>query len=649
MADESSFNQRGQKVIGQQINVGGDAIMPAPPTVFVPHLPSPPRDFTGREEELKDLLADFDRGVTITGLHGMGGIGKTALAYALAEKLADRYPDGQILVELKGTSPEPMTLAEAMASVVRAYHPEFKLPENESELAGIYRSLLYGMNVLLLLDNASNRDQVEPLLSPAGCAAIITSRNRFALPGLKEKDLDVLLLEDAKKLLLEIAGRIAEHAEKLAKLCGCLPLALRNAAYALAEKKNLGVADYVERLKDARKRLELVEASFSLSYELLTPELQRLWSLLSVFPADFDLAGAAAVWEMEQDLAEDALGELVKWSLVDFLPSAIGEGGRYRLHDLARDFADSRLKAAARTHAQQKHAEHYRNVLSDANVLFNRGGQSSITGLKLLDNEWNNIQTGHAWSENIMNDRSNQVKSDRASTEYMAALRLTNAYPNAGFLMLDLRLHLQEQVCWLEAAVVAAQRLNDRKMECSHLGNLGLAYIDQGDYRRAIETFERSLAISREIGDRRGECADLVNLGITYRNLGDFRRAIDFYEVALPISREVGDLRSEGAVLGNFGVANAALGETYKAIRLFKQHLLFSRKIEDLRGESDALGNHGLAYAELGEIRMSIDFYERSLAIDCKIGDKQGECKSLGNIGNAYINLGEVRKAIEYY
>ena len=142
-----------------------------------------------------------------------------------------------------------------------------------------------------------------------------------------------------------------------------MPLALRNAAYALKEKPNLSVDNYIKRLGDARKRLELVEASFDLSYQLLTPELQRLWSLLFVFPADFDLAGAAAVWEMEQIPAEDALGELVKWSLVDFLPSATGEGGRYKLHDLARDFAASHIDAGVCDFAQQRHAEHYNNML----------------------------------------------------------------------------------------------------------------------------------------------------------------------------------------------------------------------------------------------------------------------------------------------
>ncbi|GEM_PF-565671 len=184
-SSRTAFDQRGQKVIGPQINVAGDVNLPPPPQVLVPHLPAPPRDFTGRDEELKDLLADFDRGATITGLLGMGGIGKTALAYAMAEKLAGCYPDGQVLVELRGTSPEPMTPADAMAKVVRIYYPVAKLPESEAELARIYHSLLHDLRVLLLLDNAASREQVEPPLPPLSCAVIVTSRNRFFPAGIE--------------------------------------------------------------------------------------------------------------------------------------------------------------------------------------------------------------------------------------------------------------------------------------------------------------------------------------------------------------------------------------------------------------------------------------------------------------------------------
>jgi hypothetical protein len=237
----------------------------------------------------------------------LGGVGKTALALALTNRLKPRYPDGQLFIDLRGTSEPSLTVGEAMAHVIRSYSPEAKLPERESELAGLYHSVMEGKRALILLDNAKDRQQVEPLLPPEGSALIITSRSKFCLPGLTKKDLDVLPLDDAQKLLLEISDRIGVEAENLAKLCSCLPIALRSAAYTLAERRDLEVGEYLNRLKDARKRLELVEATFSLSYELLTPELQRLWSMLSIFPIDFDRAGAAAVWEMKSDSVVDAL------------------------------------------------------------------------------------------------------------------------------------------------------------------------------------------------------------------------------------------------------------------------------------------------------------------------------------------------------
>jgi tetratricopeptide (TPR) repeat protein len=340
---------------------------------------------------------------------------------------------------------------------------------------------------------------------------------------LKEKDLDVLPLEDAKKLLLEIAGRIGEHAGELAKLCGCLPLALRNAASALAEKKNLNVADYVERLKDARKRLSLVEASFSLSYELLTPELQRLWSLLFVFPADFDLAGVVAVWEMEPAPSEEALGELTKWSLVDFLPS--GEGGRYRLHDMARVFADSRLGADAREPAQQRYAKHYQELLWEANELFLRGGDSLSNGLIQFDTDWANIQKGQEWAK-INADKSLEISAICSNFAWAGSI-------------LGLRLHSLMNVEWLEVALAASRKTENQNAEGAHLGNLGNAYAALGQPVKAIEYYEQALKISRVIGDRRGEGDHLFNMSLSLNNLDQRAKAIDLAKSALKIYEQI--------------------------------------------------------------------------------------------------------------
>ncbi len=594
-------------------------------------------DFVGREEELKELIANFDRGATITGLRGMGGIGKTELALAFAAKLKDRFPDGQFFLNMLGTSKIPLKPEDAMAHIIRSYRGvDVTLPEDLNGLSGLYQSVLSGKKALILLDNAASREQVEPLMPPAGSAVLITSRNKFALPGLKEKDLDVLPLEDAKKLLLEIAGRIGDHAGELAKLCGCLPIALRNAAYALKEKPNIRVSDYVNRLGDARKRLELVEASFSTSYELLTPELQRLWSLLSVFPADFDLLGAAAVWEIEQIPAEDALCELAKWSLVDFLPSATGEGGRYKLHDLARVFSAYQLDHTVSDLALQRHAEYYRNLLAIADGIFRRGKDNFLAGLMLFDYEKMNILAGQSWAE-----RNLEVNS--------SAIELCKAYPFIGANVLDLRLIPQQRLPWLKAGLNAARLSKDRVMEGNHLGNLGLAYSDLGEPRKAIEYYELALKISREIGDRQVEGSHLGNLGITYFNLGEPRKAIEYHEQALKIAREIGDRMGEGADLGNLGLAYSDLGEIRKAIEYCEQALKIAREIGNRRGEGSDLGNLGLAYSDLDEPRKAIEYYEQALKISREIGDRWVEGSHLGNLGLAYSHLGETIKAIEYY
>jgi len=639
MTGPSDFDQKGQSVNNQtNIDYAGQVVIGSASALPVPQeIPPHPADFTGREDEIKGLLEQFGQGATITGLRGLGGVGKTALALVLADRLKNRFPDGQLFLNMQGTSKSSLDPKDAMAHVIRSYlGADASLPKELNDLSGLYQSILSGKKALILLDNAASREQVQPLLPPSCCALLVTSRNKFVLPGLTEKDLDVLPLDDAKDLLLEICERIADHAEELAKLCGCLPIALRNAASILREKPNLSVANYIKRLGDAKVRLELVEASFSLSYDLLTPELQRLWSMLSVFPADFDLAGAAAVWEMEEMPAEDALGELIRWSLVDFLPSATGEGGRYRLHDLARDFAGSRLDPSSLDSAGLRHAEHYRDVLSIADDFFNQGKGGTLKGLALFDKERANILAGQSWAEKNL-----EVNSS-------AAIDLCKFYPNVGAYILDLRLPPREKIPWLEVALEACRRSNDKAAEGANLGNLGLAYFYLGEPRKSIKFYEQALQISREVGDRRGEGNQLGNLGTVYSVLGDSRKAIEYYDQALQISREVRNRRGEGTALSNLGNDYFRLGDPQKAIEYYDQALEISREIGDRRGEGNRVGKLGIAYFGLGDPQKAIEFYDQALEISREIGDLQGEGYHLGNLGNAFSDLGEFRKAIEY-
>ena len=586
-------------------------------------VPPPPADFTGREDELKELLASIEiGGVTISGLQGMGGIGKTALALKLVELLKPRYPDAQFFLDLKGASTQPLTVAEALAHVVRAYHPAAKLPDSESELRGLYLSVLDGQRALLLMDNAANAEQVEPLIPPAGCLLLVTSRQHFTVPGLAAKNLDTLSAADARDLLLTIAPRIETQADEIAALCGHLPLALRLAAAAMVKYRNLSPADYVRRLQDRQQRLQLIDASLSLSYELLSEELRERWRWLAVFPDTFAGDAAAAVWEVEVDQAKYILGELMAASLVEWNETS----DRYRLHDLARLFADAKLSAEERAVGQKRFATHYKDVLAAAKKLYLEGGESLLRGLALFDLEWGNIQAGHAWVA---------AQADAADAD---VARLGMTYPDAGAYVLSLRQHSRERIRWLEIALAAARRLQDREGEGATLGNLGLAYADLGETRRAIQFYEQALLIAREIGDRRGEGTALGNLGIAYTDLGETRRAIQFLEQALLLIARLATGRGEGNALGNLGLAYTDLGETRRAIQFYEQHWLLIARLATAEAKAMRWATWAMPTPTWARPAAPSSSLNNTWLIAREIGDRRGEGTALGNLGIAYTN-----------
>ncbi len=520
----------GNKITGD--NVGGDKIInvhpasnPVASTLTQPHeIPPPPGDFTGREAELRELLTAIEvGGATIAGFQGMGGIGKTVLAFKLVELLKPRYPDAQFYLDLKGASTQPLTAAEALAHVVRPYHPVTKLPDSESELRGLYLSALDGQHALLLMDNAANAEQVEPLIPPAGCLLLITSRQHFTVPGLAAKNLDGLSASDARDLLLTIAPRIETHADEIAALCGHLPLAIRLAATTMVNYRNLHPAEYVERLRDRQQRFQLIDVSLSLSYELLSEELRERWRLLAVFPGTFADDAAAAVWEVEVDQAKYLLGKLMATSLVEWNETS----NRYHLHDLARLFADAKLSAEERAVRQVRFITHYQGVSIASNKLIREGGESRARGLALFDLEWDNIQAVIAWQSDII----------RAGEALLAA-QAEALDAGAAF---DLRQHSRELILRMELSLGLARHLQDRKMEAVALGYLGLTYATLGETNRAIEFYQQRLTIEREIGDRRGEGGALWNMSLALDELGERAQAIHHAEQALTIFEQIED------------------------------------------------------------------------------------------------------------
>ena len=536
-------------------------------------LPDQPRDFIGRAVELDELCANArSRGVLIS---GTGGVGKTALGLVLAHRLREQYPDAQLFLNLQGASDHPLTPAEALERLIRAFKPNARLPETLDELKAIYTTLLQGKRVLVFLDDAMDAAQVRPLLPPQPCLVIVTSRHRLVLANLHATDVEALPPEDADQLICAVWGKTGE-VRALAEQCGRLPMALRAVGALLRRRPDLSIKDVQQLLESAAERLKLadperaatVAAAFQASYDQLDPVLQTRWRGLGIFPADFDTPAAAAVWGMDGD-AGAVLAELYDACLVDYAHD------RWRLHDLGRDFTRSLWTGEEGDALGDWHAKHYLEVLKEADRLYMTGGDSILQGLGLFDRERQNVEAGQAWV------------AARAGHN-PAAARLCNAYPIAGAYVLSLRLHPRDQVAWLEAALAAARNLGNREAEGMLLTNLGNAYSDMGEVLKAIGYYEQALAIDREIGDRQGEGADLTNLGNAHKNLGKVQKAIGYYEQALAIDREIGDRQGEGNASWNLGLMYAQQANLARAVQLMQVCVDYERAIGHPDAEKDA-------------------------------------------------------------
>ena len=606
----------------------------------VPLLPNPVADFTGRQDDIDKLVKRLRNRETaaITAIDGQGGVGKTELAYYVGREVREHYPDGQILLDLRGLAPNPVTPEDAMAGVILALEPEQKLPDNPEQVAGLYHGLLADRGVFILADNAKDSDQVRPLIPSPPSALLITSRQTIQLAGIERVDLGELPSEKASDLLRDILGSkpAADDAvARLARLCGNLPIALRVAGNYLASAPALSVPRYLERLgtkpadmKHAGRKVSAILADSVEALERENLSLVKKWRSLAVFPAPFDRRAAEAVAEFEGD----ELDTLVSRSLVIY----DREQERFRLHDLMRELAEAGREQDEAQQARRRHAAHYLVVAQRARDTYLEGGEGVLEGLRLFDQERVQIEAGQAWA------------AAHAEEDSEAAV-LAQDYPLRAYSVLDLRLNPRECIRWLEASAKSARKLGNRGQEGKAAGNLGVAHGQLGEMRRAIEYYEQDLAICRETGDRGGEGAALNNLGLAYAALGETRRAIEYYEQRLEIGRETGDRRGDGAALNNLGLAYAALGETRRAIEYCEQQLAIARETGDPWGEGQALGNLGLAYADLGETRRAIEYYEQDLAITRETGDRRSEGQTLGNLGSAYAVLGETRRAIEYF
>ncbi|MGP3949297.1 BTAD domain-containing putative transcriptional regulator [Streptomyces sp. 7N604] len=332
---------------------GGDPAREAA-VVRPAQLPATVADFTGRAAfvgELGEQLATAEgRIMAVSAVAGIGGVGKTTLAVHVAHAARDRFPDGQLYVDLQGAGARAAEPEAVLGAFLRALGtPDTAIPDAVEERAALYRSTLDGRRVLVLLDNARDAAQVRPLLpGTEGCAALITSRARMVdLAGAHLVDLDVMSPEEALQLFTKIVGEERVASEREAALdvvaaCGFLPLAIRIAASRLAARRTWTVSVLAAKLGDERRRLDelqagdlAVRATFELGYAQLEPQQARAFRLLGLADGpDISLTAAAAVLDLDAYETEELLESLVDTSLLESAAP-----GRYRFHDLVRLYA----------------------------------------------------------------------------------------------------------------------------------------------------------------------------------------------------------------------------------------------------------------------------------------------------------------------
>ncbi len=306
---------------------------PSAPPPRVAQLPPGILDFCGRERELAVLDQHLERVPRphCVVLAGGGGAGKTTLAVQWAHRLRAVFPDGQLFADLRGFERPPMRAGTVLSSFLLSLGvPEAKIPESVAERAALYRSLLAGRRMLVLLDNAGTAEQTRPLLpSTPGCLAVVTSRRR--LSGLVVRDGAVLVTvgalapADAMQLLGNALGRQRIEADPaaaraLVEWCERLPLALRIAAARLMAHPEWPLECWTKKLADERRRLQelsaddadlAVEANLYLSYRALSSGAARLFRVLGLHPGpSVELHAAAALAGQDPERTRRHLAEL---------------------------------------------------------------------------------------------------------------------------------------------------------------------------------------------------------------------------------------------------------------------------------------------------------------------------------------------------
>jgi tetratricopeptide (TPR) repeat protein/DNA-binding SARP family transcriptional activator len=637
------------------------AAEPAAETVAIPaQLPADVAGFTGRDLELSLL----ERRSTATGemvisaIAGTGGVGKTALAVHFAHRIRDRFPDGQLYVDLRGYDDDhPAAPGDVLAAFLRALGvPGATIPAETEERAAVYRTLLARRKILILLDNASSVEQISLLLpgSPS-CLVLVTSRDSLAglvaRHGARRLDLDVLPAEEAVALLHRLIGaRVHTEpvaADALATQCDRLPLALRIVAELAIARPGSGLAELADELADRRQRLDLLDAGtgiravFSFSYKQLPADAARAFRVLGLHPGvDVDPYAMAALLGTDLFAARHVLDLLARAHLVQR-----ADRRRFGMHDLVRVYAAE--LAAAHDSADECRAaltrlfDHYLYTAATAMNQLTPGDRHRRPDLPAPATPVPDLPDSAAalaWADA---ERENLVLS--AATRGWPAH--TIRFAAVLWRYLDIGGHYDDALTLHAHALDAAREPADR---ATVLDGIGTVHYRRGDYPRAGDLFTQAVDLYRTAGDRGGQGHLLINLGNVRHQQGRLDEAVHCYRQGLALHEQLGDRLGMFRAHNNLGNTVRAQGDYQRAIGHLTEALVIIREVGDRDGEAHSLDELGFVHLRLGDYASAAVVCVHALDAYHEVGSPLGIAHVLNSLGTIRLKQGDLTSAFQY-
>jgi DNA-binding SARP family transcriptional activator len=634
---------------------------------LVPHqLPPAPTSFTGRQRELRLLTGWLDGGSSagvpvVLVVTGTAGVGKTALALQWAHQLRDRFPDGELYLNLRGFGPSPAPAAQTEAIVTMLESlgvPPGRIPRQLDAQVGLYRSLLAGRRMLVVLDNARDEAQVRPLLpASAGCAVLVTSRSQCvglaAAEGARLVVLGMLTEHEAGQLLAARLGKGRAAAEpesvaELADLCGRLPLALAITAAQAATRPAVPLSSLAAGLRDARARFDALDAgdeaadirsAFSWSYRLLGGSAASMFRRLAAHPGpDISEAAAATLAGEEVVAARAALSELARASLV-----MEHDEGRFVVHDLLRAYAAQLCAEDERRAALRRAADHYLRVARDAMRL---AYPAEDHRPPMLTARLPRLGT----SPEPLADREQAVAW--LETEHRVLLAMTAAAAEAGLdahaweLPSVLSLHFSRRGFfpdWAESqhtALAAATRLGDDAARARAHRALGDAMVQLESVAPARSHLRKAMTLYVRLGDENGQAVCHLSISRLFGSLGDPAAALSHARSALSMYRSSCHLAGQARALNGVGWHSAMLGRIPRGLSYCQEALELNRRVADRFGEASTLDSIGYCWHLIGRHEQAIIHYEQALEAFADAGDRYSLAHTLDRLADARRAIG---------